>query len=645
MKGAFFVFFLFFFHSSFSQSGKEYSLRLAKIFTDNMVLQRETTSAVWGWGEPNTKVSIEFAETQTIAFVNSMGKWLARLPALKEGGPYTLKVINKDTLTLKNVMIGDVWLASGQSNMQWALDWGVINGKEEISKSANPNIRFFTVADDLNNIPQEDVSGGEWVESSPSSAASFSAAAYYFAKELQQELNIPIGIIHSSWGGTKIQAWMSSEILKTHPDFKQIIENQSVEFSNFDKGYEQQQQINKTRDSILAISDVGIKLKVFKNDYDDSSWPEMKLPAAWSDYGIKDFYGYCWFRKAVEIPKNEIGKDYIINLGEICCESICFLNGKELKEISNTSETSYSIPSNYLKPGKNIITLRVLGRWGVGGFKSEAEKIFLKAIDNSYQISLAGAWKYNQHIEPGTSKWKEYYNNPTFIYNAKIAPIIPYAIKGIIWYQGESNTKEPELYRELFPMLINDWRVKGQQGYSPFIYSQLANYGVKSDKPGESKIAELREAQAAALTLPNTAMVVNVDLGTDGDVHFLNKEENGKRFAKAALGMVYHKPIVYSGPMFKSSRAVEDSIKIDFSSKGIGLKTKSNESLKGFAIAGKDKLYVIAEAKIVNNEVVVWSPSVKEPLYIRYGWADNPECNLYNNEGLPASPFRTDALN
>lgn len=645
MKRLFFICFLFLFHTSFSQSVTGGHVRLAKIFTDNMVLQREINSAIWGWGIPQTKVIVEFAETTTVGFVNKNGKWLINLPELKAGGPYVLTVINKDTLTLKNIMVGDVWVASGQSNMQWPLDGGVINGKEEIEKSANPSIRFFTVQDDLNSIPQEDIRGGEWLECSPSSSARFSAAAYYFAKQLQKELQVPIGIIHSSWGGTRIQTWMSAEILKTHPDFKDIVENQAVKFKNFENGYDELQMVDKLRDSILEVSDNGIRLKVFKNTYDDGNWNVMNLPAEWSNYGMKNYFGYCWFRKNVEISKSELNKNYLISLGEICCESICYINGEELKSKSENSEVIYEAPAAYLKLGTNTITIRVLGKWGVGGFKSKADNLVMKTADHSIQLPLAGEWKYHQYIEPTTPPWNEYHNNPTFIYNEKIAPIMPFSIKGIIWYQGETDTNKPNQYTTLFPMLINDWRIKWQQGYIPFIYSQLANYGAKSDKPEESKIAELREAQLAALNLTNTAMVVNIDLGTDGDVHFLNKEENGKRFAKAALGMVYKKPIIYSGPIFKSSELVTDSIKIDFSDKGTGLKTKNNASLKGFDVAGKDGIFVKANAKIVNDKVIIWTSSIKEPLYVRYNWADNPDGNLYNKEGLPASPFRFKIVN
>jgi len=401
--------------------------------------------------------------------------------------------------------------------------------------------------------------------------------------------------------------------------------------------------INKLRDSIIANSYKGIKEKVFAENYNDARWRSMKLPGKWNDYGLKKFYGYCWFRKSIELPAAYTGKDYILSLGNICCENICYVNGEQIKLENTHVAVLYRIPAKLLKPGNNNITLRVLGRWAVGAFNGPADMLYAEATDKSFKISLANSWKFNETIEPATAEWNEYYNYPTFIYNTKIAPLIPYSLKGIIWYQGENNAKRPKGYDTLFSMLINDWRTRWGQGYMPFIFGQLGNYGIKNNKPvGINYIAELREAQAKTLNLINTAMVVNIDLGTDGDVHFRNKQANGKRFALAALGLAYMEPIVYSGPLYAGSEIDADTIRIKFTHAANGLLSKNNEPLKAFAIAGKDKKWEWAQAIIVGNEVQVWSPEVKTPLYVRYGWADNPDCNLYNKDGLPAAPFRTD---
>jgi len=351
---------------AFSQSGKTLStLHLPKLFSNNMVLQRGTNAAVWGWATPNSVVSIELVGKVTQANVDENGKWMARLPVLKAGGPFTLRISDKDTILFTNVMIGDVWLASGQSNMGWQLGWGVDNGKEAISNANNANIRFLTVEDELNNLPLADIAGGTWLVSDSNTAPKFSAAAYFFALDLQNKLNVPIGIIHSSWGGTDIEAWMSNEILKTHPNYVAVLKSQSDEIKNFENGYKEVSAINKLRDSIIEISNNGIKAKVFAVNYNDAKWRTMKLPSKWSDYGFKKFYGYCWFRKNIELPATYTGKDYLLSLGDICCDNICYVNGKQIKLENTDAAVLYRIPAKLLKSGNNNITLRVLGRWAV----------------------------------------------------------------------------------------------------------------------------------------------------------------------------------------------------------------------------------------------------------------------------------------
>lgn len=620
-------------------------LKIATIFGDNMVIQQQCNPAIWGWAKSEDKIIIDFAGFTTHAIANSQGNWMTRLPQLSAGGPFTMKIFNNsgDTITFRNVMVGEVWLASGQSNMTWAIGWGIDNKDEAIRKSTNPNIRFFTVADDLNNHPQDDVLGGKWVESNPSNATEFSATAYFFASNLQAKLKVPVGIIHSSWGGTNVESWISSEMLKTHADFKNILPELIKNTGNFDNGYEDFSKKNKTRDSIIEHSNCGIKMKVFEPAFDDSEWKTMKIPCKWSDAGIRDFYGYCWFRKTIEIPESEKGKDLKLSLGDVCCENICYFNGEAVNRANENLIVEYQIPGKLVKPGKNIICLRILGRWAVGGFNSYAGIIYMESLDHDFNLSLASEWKFNEKIETETPEWKEYYNYPSFIYNAKIAPLIPYSIKGVIWYQGENNTARATQYKSLFPMLINDWRTRWGEGYMPFIFGQLANYGARNPEPEESKTAELREAQLEGLNLLNTAMVVNIDLGlTDGDVHFRNKQECGARFAQAALGLAYGEKSEFSGPVFQSKIVEGSRIRIRFSHAENGLATKNGELVKSIFIAGMDFKYIAAQVRIDNNELIVWSDQVPNPTAVRYGWADNPDCNLYNTDGLPTSPFRTD---
>jgi len=620
-----------------------HAFRLAKLFSHNMVIQRNVQTPIWGWAKADKKITIQLASTIINTTTTIDGKWLAYLPAQKAGGPYTLKIYNNiDTIKINNVLVGDVWLASGQSNMGWQLSWGVNNKDEEIKNSTNPNIRFFTVADDLNNKPQPDVSGGEWVESNPQTSPQFSALAYFFARDLQKELNVPIGIIHSSWGGTKIESWMSAEMLQKIPEYKHSINQLLLDSTNFDNGFENFNESNKIRDSIIKFSDNGIKQQVYKPEYNDSSWDTIKLPAKLSDAGIKNFYGYCWFRKTISIPETDINKNIILNFGEITSENICYVNGIEVQRQNQNPTVQYLVPSNILKSGNNQITMRVLARWGVGGFDSEAQYLYAQSEDKKFIISLAGWWKYNQNIEPKTSEWIEYYNLPTYIYNAKIAPLFPYKLKGIIWYQGESNVNNPKGYQNLFTILIHQWRCNFNQPNLPFIYGQLANYGTKVLLPEESNTSLIRNAQLQSLTIPHTAMVVNIDLGTDGDVHFKNKQTSGQRFALAALTLAYKKNNTYVTPVFKSAKAQGNKILLSFSANTLGFKTKNNQLLKGFAIKTGNGKYVWANAKIQGKQILVWANTITKPSAVQYAWGNNPDGNLQTLHSLPVSPFKTD---
>lgn len=619
-------------------------LKVAHIFSNNMVLQRNVSSPIWGWAKADTKVSIQLAGTTTIANTNAAGKWLAYLPAQNVGTSLFLKIYQpNDTITINNVAVGDVWLAAGQSNMGWRLDWGVLNKDEAIKNATNPNIRFFTVTDDLNNKPQPDVSGGEWLQSNPQTAPEFSALAYFFAKNLQQQLQIPVGIIHSSWGGTKIEAWMSAQMLKTHPEFTAAMATQIADTTNFDNGYEDFNATNKLRDSVLKYSENGINQKVFAPNYDDTTWQTILLPAKLTSVGVNNFYGYCWFRKTVNIPLRETKKDFILNLGEISNENICYVNGQKLERLNQNPIIQYTVPYSILKPGNNQITIRVLARYGVGGFDSKANDLFAQSNNKKFKIRLAGNWKFNQNIEPQTPLWAEPYNKPSYIYNAKIAPLLPYALKGIIWYQGESNDKNAQLYQSLFPILINNWRSQFNQAKLPFIYGQLANYGAKATMPVEqSNTAIIRDAQLQALKLPNTAMVVNIDLGLDEDVHFKNKQACGQRFALAAMDIAYKNDKSFITPVFKSAKAEGNSIRLFFSDNTTGFKSKNNQPLKGFVIRAAKGKFVWAKAKIQGKQITVWANGIAKPTAVRYAWANNPTCNLLTLDGLPVSPFKTD---
>jgi len=620
------------------------ALSTSAIFGHNMVIQRGINAPVWGNSKPGNKVTIDFAGYQTTATVAENGSWMARLPELIAGGPFTMKIYSvEDTISFSNVLVGDVWLASGQSNMQMAMSWGVNNKEEEIKNANYPEIRFLSVANDLNNKPQDDISGGKWTECKPETVKDFSAVAYFFARQIHREIDVPIGIINSTWGGTDIQAWMSREALEAIPFYKDTLPKITANTGDFSKGYEHFEMTNKLRDSIIDLSREGIKQKVFLPEYPDQNWKWMTIPCKWSDYGIKNYYGFVWFRKHIQLSVSERSQDLILNLGDVSNENIAFFNGTEVEKLGTGTNVAYTIPAKLLKSGENVIAIRVLGRWGIGGFNSPVDHIYLELADKSIRSSLANNWKYNEKIEPTTPSWMEYYNFPTFIYNSKIAPIIPFGLKGILWYQGENNTKNPQGYEQLFSLLVNDWRTRWGHGYLPFIFAQLSNYGMRLVEPTESNAALIREAQAIGLNIPNTAMVINIDLGLeDGDVHFRNKEQCGKRVAIAYLGLVYGKNIAYKNPIYKSMNVEGNKIRIKFENVTGDLITNDQTAPKSFAICGADRQFDWANSKIEGNEVVIWNDQIANPLAVRYSWADNPNCNLYNTEGMPVAPFSTE---
>lgn len=614
-------------------------LTVPKVFGNNMVVQRGINIPVWGKSTVGSKITIEFASTKTLATANAEGKWTARLPILSAGGPYVLKIYS-DSDTLK---FSDVWLASGQSNMQMAVGWGIDHQEEELKSANYPDIRLFTVGNDLNNKPQDDIPAGSWLPCTPETVKDFSAIGYFFARQIQSEINVPIGIIHSSWGGTDIQPWISADALQTQPLYKDTLPKIITQTGDFSNGYEASEKVNKHRDSIIATSNIGIKTKVFALRYNDDTWKTLLIPTKWKNYGIENYYGYVWFRKHICLKSTS--KELTLNLGMVSHDNIAYFNGKELKKTGGSSITSYKVPSGLLKKGNNVITLRVLGRWGVGGFEGPTDRMNLASADSSTLIYLADDWKYNQKIEPETTPWVEYTGYPSFIYNAKIAPIIPFGLKGILWYQGENNTKKPEGYAEYFSLLVNDWRIRFGQGYLTFIYGQLSNFNFRLNQPVESKIAQLRDEQTKGLALYHTAMVCNIDAGKeDGDVHFTNKQLSAKRFADAALGMVYGKDVVYKTQIYKSSKIQGKYIHILFNNVENRLMTNDGKNPISFAIAGSDGKFVWANAKISENEIIVWNDDVPTPKQVRYAWADNPEVNLYTTEGQPVSPFNTQIL-
>lgn len=633
------LFFIFLLYQTFTHA----QITVPKVFGDSMVLQRGIKIPVWGNSTPGALVVAKLGHAQTTAKANQQGKWQIKFPAMKAGGPYTLEIAESGKqdfkIHLKGILIGDVWVASGQSNMEWQVQQAK-DANKEIANANFPQIRFLVVKQDKQVKPQPDIHSGKWKVCDSTNVKEWSAVAYYFARKIHADQNVPIGIIQSTWGGTPVEAWTSREMLLTSPitkertlsndtlapDREDFIQDSLNWIRIWDIVYNPQNNTDKT---------------VPAAGYNDADWRTVEMPNQIKDFGIGAFEGMVWLRKKIILPESFNQKDVTINLGHPEMNYSFYFNGETIgKNVWNAAPThSYTIPARLVKGGENIIAVRIAMLWGGGGL-NPADDIYI--TDGSSKISLAGKWLYKKDIEPAFPKILNYQYYPTVLFNAMINPLIPYGIKGFLWYQGESNAGEAYNYRKLFPMLITDWRQRWQHGNLPFLFVQLANYMKTKPLPSENEWAELREAQTLTLSLPNTGMACAIDIGESNDIHPKNKQEVGRRLALTANKLVYKQDCIASGPMYKSFRMEGNRIRISFTNTGSGLSTKDGKEVTGFAIAGKDKQFYWAKAIVEGDHVIVYSDKVAEPVAVRYAWADNPACNLVNAEGLPAVPFRTD---
>lgn len=625
-----------------SLCGAQFSL--PKVFGDNMVLQRGQAIPVWGQASPGTLIIAKLGTVRATAKTGKDGRWMLRFPKFKAGGPHTLRIAESGKedagIELKGILIGDVWLASGQSNMEWQVQQAQ-DAREEIEKADFPQIRFLVVAQDKRLSPQSDIKAGKWKVCDTTNVKEFSAVAYYFARKLHGDQHVPVGIIQSTWGGTPVEAWTSRDMLLTSPITRaKTLSNDTLSFDREDFITDSLNWI-RTWDIVFNPQNNTDKI-IPAPEYNDAGWTNIEMPNVIKDFGIGNYEGMVWLRKKVSLPGSFAGKELTLHLGHPEMNYSLYFNGQEIcKNIWNANPTHhYSIPANLVKQGDNIIAIRVAMLWGGGGLNPPAEDLYI--TDGASTISLAGKWLYQKDLETAFPKILNYQYYPTVLFNAMINPLIPYGIKGFIWYQGESNVWAAYNYRKLFPMLITDWRQRWQQGDCPFLFVQLANYMKTKPLPTESEWAELREAQTLTLSLPNTGMACIIDIGEANDIHPKNKQEVGRRLALMANKMVYKQSLIASGPMYKDLQKEGNRIRINYSNAGSGLSTKDGKDVKGFAIAGKDKVFHWAKAIIEGRQVIVYSDEVAAPEAVRYAWADNPECNLVNAEGLPAVPFRTD---
>ncbi len=620
-------------------------LRLPSLISDGMVLQRDTPLKIWGWAKAGEKISVRFIGKSYKTTTDASGKWQVKLPPMKAGGPFTMDIVGNTQLTVRDILLGDVWFCSGQSNMVHQLNIHDVTYANEIATANYPQIRQFWVPT-LTSLqgPQTDVPNGQWKKAVGSDVRPFSAVAYFFAKKIHQQYNIPVGIINASVGGTPIEAWISESGLIPFSALEAMVEkNKDTSYVN---GLARRQSAMPRPAPPVDLGTSG-PVKWYDEGYVPKGWRPINVPGYWEDQGVKDLNGIVWYRREVDVPAAMVGKPATVFLGRIVDADELYINGKSVGRTTYMyPQRRYKLPADVLKAGKNALVVRVTNNGGKGGFVSDKPYSLFAGRDT---VDLKGTWQYKvgvafQPVEGGGfSGGISAQNQPTALYNAIVAPEINYAIKGFCWYQGESNAGQPAEYASLLPALIADWRGKWQQGELPFLYVQLPGFMDYSYQPSESSWAVLRESQLGALSVPNTAMVVAIDLGEWNDIHPDNKKDVGERLALTALKTAYHENVVASGPLFQSAKIDGHKITLSFTNVGSGLTTRDGEAPGDFAIAGADRKFVWANASIEGNTVVVSSDAIPNPQYVRYAWADNPvNANLVNKDGLPASPFRTD---
>ena len=635
-------------------------MKLASLFSDHAVLQREIEIPVWGWAEPGGQVTVELAGNCAMTTAGADGKWLAKLPPLPAGGPHTLTARTQSVapLVVNDVLIGEVWLCSGQSNMEFQVP-GVKNGKAEVAAADHPNLRLFHVPLASESRPQDDVPAA-WELCTPESVRSFSAVGYFHGLELQRRLGVPVGLINSSRGGTKAEAWTSREGLAAEPALADLVAESDRLFTSdpvavegFRKDLTQWEQTYVQRP---FPPNLGFE-QGWANAEGNDDWKTIAAPGHWQRAGL-NFSGVVWFRREVAIPGDWAGQDLTLSIGACDKSEWTYFNGEFMGSLTHEGCSNawctprvYTVPGRLVKAGKNVIAVRVYSHLYDAGMTGPAAVMFVKpaAAPQYDAISLAGTWAYQVEHNfgiipplPPMPPGPDTPGAPCALFNGMIAPLVPYAMRGAIWYQGESNADLPQQYRTLFPAMIRDWRrVWGQERFH-FHFVQLANYMNPPAEPGESLWAELREAQTMALSLADTGMAVIIELGDESDIHPKNKQDVGRRLAYSVLSKVHGlADVTPSGPLYKACKIEGSRVRLVFSDLGGGLEARGG-ALKAFAIAGPDRKFVWADAKIDGETVVVSSPQVSAPVAVRYGWADNPPCNLYNKAGLPASPFRTD---
>jgi len=637
------------------------ALRLPALFSDNLVLQRGIEVPVFGQALPNETVTVLFNNQVKSTKSGTDGKWMLKLAAMSEANGSSL-IIQTDSAskTLQNVAVGEVWLCSGQSNMEF--QESAASDFSQALTEADPNVRMFTVEKAAGDQPVQDVRG-LWTPATRHTVGSFSAVAWSFGRELQHALNVPIGLINSSWGGTRAESWTSREALTSNESLKLLVDLYQEEIKDFPTKIEEYKVALK--EWAATRSDTGNEgfLKGWENRVvDPNGWNKVNLPGTIDTMEPveegRPFDGAAWFRRSFTLPNGWSGKALKLELGTIADYDDVYVNGTKVGFTKATTVDGSRIARNYriapgiLLQGENSIAVRVYAAQGACGFTGLPDQMQISQIGTAGgdPIPLSGQWLERIERKVDTSVLAPHMpvgpghpKSPGSLFNGMISPLIPFGIKGVLWYQGESNADQPTLYNTLFPTLIRDWRQKWGQGQFPFLYVQLPNFHEASDLPTDSDWALIREAQANVLKLTRTGMVTTIDLGDAKTIHPKNKRDVGIRLASLALSKEYGKHVIWSGPAFQYMIKSGESIRAYFQHTEDGLRTLDGKPPVGFAIAGEDRKFYWANARIEGISVVLSCPEVPNPVAVRYAWADNPIINLVNSANLPTTPFRTDS--
>lgn len=608
-----------------------------------MVLQRSKPISVWGWASPKEKVTVRFHSQTKQTTAGKDGKWKLSLDPEAAGGPFELTVNGKAmSVVFKNVLVGEVWICSGQSNMEWPLRM-TINSNEAIAKANNPTIRHIKIPNTVASMPMDDIKSGAWEVCTPETVADFTAVGYYFAQKIGTELSVPVGLINTSWGGTHSETWTSREAFEGSDEFKSMIA--AMPKLDLEKIAKEKEEKLSTRINSIQGHYPPSQEEIASwpsSSTDHSSWPTMKVPGPWEGQSWPDLDGIVWLRRSFDLPAADAGKAATLWVAEVDDSDETYINGIKVGATENqwNKLREYNVREGILKEGKNVIAVRATDTGGGGGIHGEPE--WLHMLVGKHDVPLHGTWSYRiESVGDASSVGPNDY--PTLLFNAMINPLIPYTVAGALWYQGESNAGRAYQYRTAFPLMITDWRKHWGQGDFPFYFVQLSSWNADSGNSEKgSSWAELREAQSFTRQLPNTGMAVTIDIGDTWDIHPRNKLDVGSRLAALALANTYGKNVVSNGPRGEKITREGDKTYVEFHNIAGGLVVKDKYGyVRGFEVAGSDGKFFPAQAFLEGNRVLLKCDAVKDPKIVHYGWADDAgECNLYNKEGFPAEPFR-----